>query len=266
MYKLHVAPFLSQLVTTPHMQAMWNLRNGGVPLFVHTIDVAMLVLDAFDDWQERHGAMDLVTTITGALLHDLTKVTARATRGQPTHLSHSNIMLHDPSAAVAEAHAALRVVRDATGIVLDRKELDLMAHIIMSHHGPWGSVAPRCAEAALVHYCDLYSARFHRTPPVDANDILALLDAGHSKAAAARVLGVTTQTITKRLEEARRAEWLDSPAELLAVWRRRGHVAAGDEDAIAHREEIRLRAIQAEAAPQPLLEHRVFRFWLENAD
>jgi hypothetical protein len=265
MHRQHLESFLSALLATPHMQAMWNIRNGGVPIFVHTIDVAMLALDTFDEWQDRYGQMDLVSTVVGALLHDLTKVTARQTRGQPTHMSHSAIMLVDPMAAVAEAHKALDVVHDLTGVALDRREQELVGHIIMSHHGPWGSVPPEYPEARLVHYCDLYSARYHRQPPIDANDVLQLLDSGLSRAAAARTLGVTPQVVTKRLEEACQAEWLDTTEQLLSVWRRRGQVAAGSEESLANRQQIRLRTAQAEAVPGSLLEHPTFRAWLDQA-
>lgn len=266
MLRTHVEPFLTALVATPHVQSMWNVRNGGIPVFVHTVDVTMLALDAFGDWQERYGDMDLVATVVGALLHDLTKVSAHATRGQLTHRSHSSIMLVDPAAAVVEAHSALFAVREATGISLDRRELDLAGHIIMSHHGPWGSVPPQCAEASLVHHCDLYSARYHRTPPIDANDVLQMLDTGISRTAAARILGVTLQVVNNRLAEACEAEWLESTDELLAVWRRRGQVVGGAEEVVAHREIIRLRLAQAETAPAPFLEHQTFRAWLAGAD
>lgn len=260
----HIDPFLGALVATPHMQGEWNVRNGGVPVFVHTIDVAMLALDSFAEWQDRHGEMNLVAILVGALLHDLTKVTARETRGQTTHLSHSAMMLVDPMSAVVVAQDALAIVRDETGIALAKSDMDMVAHIIMSHHGPWGSVPPQCAEASLVHHCDLYSARFYRQPPVDANDVLQLLDTGISRTAAARVLGVTPQTVSKRLQEACHAEWLDSNDELLAAWRRRGYVVAGSDSAVAQRAHIRLRAEQAAAAPASLLEHPVLTAWRSN--
>lgn len=266
MLRQHLEPFLGALIATPHVQGMWNVRNGGVPVFVHTMDVAMLALDSFVDWEDRHGDMNLVATVVGALLHDLTKVTARETRGQPTHRSHSAIMLVDPMAAVVVAQEALDIVRDTTGIVLVRSDMDLVAHIIMSHHGPWGSVPPRCAEALLVHHCDLYSARFYRQPPIDANDVLQLLDTGVTRTAAARMLGVTPQTVSKRLAEACDAEWLDSNEELLASWRRRGYVVAGSDSAVAQRAHIRLRAEQAAAAPAPLFAHPVFVTWRANGD
>lgn len=264
MYRQHVEPFLNALFATPHVQGMWNVRNGSVPVFVHTIDVTMLALDAFDDWQDRHGSMNLVATTVGAVLHDLTKVSARLTRGQPTHRSHSEIMLVEPEAAIAEGYDALAVVKDETGITLDSEERRLVAHIIASHHGPWGSVAPQCPEASLVHHCDLYSARYHRQPPIDANDILRLVDGGMSRAAAARTLGVTSQLVVRRLEEARDAEWLDSIDDLLSVWRRRGQVVGGSEEAVAHRLQIRLRTEQALAAPRSLLEHRTMQSWLSQ--
>jgi hypothetical protein len=243
---------------------MWSIRNGGVPVFVHTIDVVMAALDELPQWQERHGPMDALSTVVGAMLHDLTKVNARETRGQLTHLSHSDIMLLHPMAAVGEALDALASVKDATGISLSDEERDLVGHIVASHHGPWGSVPPRSPEAALVHHCDLASARFHRTPPIDANDILQLLDTGISRSAAARILGVTAQIVSKRLNEACQAEWVDSPQELLGIWRRRGRVVGGSEEALANREMIRKRAAQAESAPQPILEHPAFVAWLDH--
>lgn len=264
MDRSHAERFFSHLITAPPVQAMWNVRNGGVPLFVHTIDVAMLALDALEDWTQRYGRLDVVATLSGALLHDLTKVTARLTKGQPGHVSHSHMMMYDPAAAVAAGYEALELVRDTTGIVLSVPERKQVAHIIESHHGQWGGVAPRTHEAALVHYCDLYSARFHRQPPIDANDILPLLDAGLSKAAAARTLGVTSRVVAKRLEEACHAEWLDGPEDLLASWRRRGYVVAGSEDAQAHRQQIRQRTEQAQAAPTPLLQHQSFRSWIDT--
>jgi hypothetical protein len=266
MLRQHATPFFDALIAAPQVQGMWNVRNGGVPVFVHTIDVALLALDALPDWQDRHGPMNLVALLTGALLHDLTKVTARATRGQPTHLSHSAIMLVDPMAAVVEAQQSLAYVREATGTTLDKKEMALVGHIIMSHHGQWGAVAPRCPEAALVHACDLHSARFYRQPPIDANDVLQLLDTGISRTAAARVLGVTPQLVAKRLQEALRAEWLDSVDDLLSSWRRRGYVVAGDEEAIAQRQHIRRRADEATRAPAPLIEHATFVSWLGEGD
>jgi hypothetical protein len=180
------------------------------------------------------------------------------------HRSHSAIMLTDPMAAVVVAQDALDVVRDATGIALAKSDMDMVSHIIMSHHGPWGSVPPQCAEASLVHQCDLYSARYYRQPPIDANDVLQLLDTGITKTAAARVLGVTMQTVNKRLDEACHAEWVDSSDELLSAWRRRGYVVAGSESAVAQRAHIRLRAEQAAAAPAPLLEHPVLATWRSN--
>lgn len=263
MERRQVEPFLHALVATPEMQNLWYVRNGGLALFVHTIDVAMLALDAFDEWQEQNGRLDLLSTLVGALLHDLTKVTARETKGQPGHRSHSEIMLFDPQAAAVEAANALRAARRLTGALLGPEQEQLVSHIIMSHHGPWGSVPPRSPEARLVHHCDLYSARFHRQPTVDANDILALLDNGMSKAQAARTLSVTPQLIRKRLEEACRAEWLDSPDELLVAWRVRGHIMAGSEEAQKQRAEIRLRVQQAETAPACLIGHATFTAWLD---
>ncbi len=266
MRKDHAEAFLTALIAREEMQSMWNVRNSGVPLFVHTIDVALLALDSFPHWMERHGPMSMMPTLVGALLHDLTKVTIRRARQMGSAaLSHSDMMRLDPQGAVVVAAGVLQAVGGQTGIVLDAGERDMVSHIVAAHHGPWGSVRPRCPEAVLVHECDLYSARYHRQPPIDANDILPLLDRGYSRTAAARVLGVTPIIVRNRLAEACQAEWADSVEELLAVWRRRGRVVAGSEEAQARREEIRAVAALAERTPECLFDHRTYRTWLDGA-
>jgi hypothetical protein len=265
--------FLHSLIHTPDMQSLWSIRDAGMPVFAHSIDVAMLALDAFWAWQEEHGLMQPLPVVLGSLVHDLSKASARRERqawraAQPTgpaHSryagppSHSTIMRYAPHQAVFEAADVLARVERDTGISLPVDDMEAVCHIVAAHHGPWGGVPPQTPEAALVHACDLYSSRHHRLSPWDANDLLPLLDQGHSLTRAARLLGVSYGVARQRLAEACQAEWVDSVEELLLVWRRREYVVTGPEERQAERELARRLIAQARQAPACLLGHPVIR-------
>ena len=268
-----LSSFLHHLLHTPEMQSLWPIRDAGMPVFAHSVDVAMLSLDAFWPWQEKHGLMHPLPVVLGSLVHDLSKASARQERqawraAQPTNQarsrhagppSHSTIMRYAPHQAVFEAADVLARVERDTGISLPVDDLGAVRHIVAAHHGPWGSVRPQTLEAALVYACDLYSSRHHRLSPWDANDLLPLLDQGHSLTRAARLLGVSYGVARQRLAEACQAEWVDSVEELLIVWRRREYVVTGPEERQAGRELARRLIEQARQAPVCLLEHPVIR-------
>ena len=265
--------FLHHLLHTPEMQSLWAIRDAGMPVFAHSVDVAMLALDAFWAWQEEHGPMQPLPVVLGSLVHDLSKASARRERQawratQPTNParrhyagppSHSTLMRYAPHQAVFEAADVLARVERDTGISLPVDDLEAVRHIVAAHHGPWGGVRPQTAEAALVHACDLYSSRHHRLSPWDANNLLPLLDQGHSLTRAAQLLGMSYGVARQRLAEACQAEWVDSVEELLLVWRRREYVVTGPEERQAERELARRLIAQARQAPDCLLEHPVIR-------
>ncbi|MCL5960923.1 MAG: HD domain-containing protein [Chloroflexi bacterium] len=221
-----------------------------MPVFVHTIDVTLLCLEAYPEWRERHPALSLEAITIGSLLHDLNKVSARR-----AHLrSHSEIMSTDPIEAVKEAVEVLDRVQLEARIRYERDMLEHIWHIVVSHHGRFGKIAPATPEAALVHQCDLYSATYHRCAPVDANDILPLYDAGCKCSAIAAKLGVGTSVVRSRLSDACKAERCQDWVALRDIWRQRGSVLVGPLERINQMEQVKTLIRLANESPQPIVE------------
>ncbi|MCL4459725.1 MAG: HD domain-containing protein [Chloroflexi bacterium] len=242
--------FVEELFASPQMQSLWEIKDRGMPVFAHTIDVALLCLEAFPEWREKFPTMDLTVVIVGSLLHDLSKVAAR--RSKTT--THSQIMSSEPTQAVAEAIDLLEKIQLRTGILLTLGELDHIWHIIASHHGTWGKVSPWTPEAALVHQCDYLSATQHRVAPVDANDIVPLLEEGLSLKTIAAQLDVSTSVVYQRLKEACRAERVDDGRELRRRWQERGFVLTGSLGRMRQLERARHIVKRAREAPRCIVE------------
>ncbi|HUE75761.1 MAG TPA: HD domain-containing protein [Chloroflexota bacterium] len=241
--------YVRALLLLPEMQELWHVTDRGMPVYAHVIDVTHLCLDRFESWQKKHHPnLNLRTTIVGCVLHDLTKGSVSRNRV----ISHSRIMLDYPDFAADVAIEAMRRVGDDTGHHFSSKEIDEIRHIVMSHHGPWGKVAPRTPGAMLVHECDLYSATNHRLAPVNANDILPLLSDGHSWSQAGVRLGVGRSVIKTRLQEACRAEGVRSWVDLLPIWEQSGKVTAGTPARIAQFERARYIIEAARLVPGTL--------------
>ena len=233
------------VVTAGPMRALWQIRDRGMPVFAHTIDVALLSLSAFPEWRERFPCLNLRAVTIASLLHDLNKVSAR----EGGDASHSKVMSTDPGQALPEAIDVLQGAQWQTGVQLAADDIDHIWHIIVSHHGRWGKIQPRTPEAALVHQCDFQSATTHRLTPVDASDILPLLDQGLRWREVAARLEVTTSVVRDRLREACRAERLADALELLRIWRQRGYVVTGTLERMRHFEEARAALEEARLAP-----------------
>ncbi|MDO8673742.1 MAG: HD domain-containing protein [Dehalococcoidia bacterium] len=217
------------LIGTSPVKDLWQVRDGGMPVFVHTVDVTLLAIENISDWQLRYGSLDLAAVTLGSLLHDLTKATCRAHR----QFTHSWVMCNQPDIAVKEAMDALDAVQLSTGLPIDFQLADHVSHIVASHHGQWGKVNPATPEAALVHWCDIYSSQHHRLTPVDANDVLPLLADGLTKTKAARFLGISVSTVNSRLSESCAVEGLCSFDDLVSLWTSRGWVRSGSPERIA---------------------------------
>jgi hypothetical protein len=205
------------------VQELWQIKDRGMPVFAHTIDVTLLSLAAYPEWQERFPELNLRAITIASLLHDLNKLSTR----RDAQKSHSFVMSNNPSEALVEAIDVLQAAQWQTGASLNQEEIDHIWHIVVSHHGTWGKIQPRTAEAALVHQSDYLSATTHRLTPIDANDVLPLLDQGLRWREVAARLDVTTSVVRDRLREACRAEQVADPTTLLAVWRKRGFVVTG---------------------------------------
>ncbi len=250
MAKTKLRALVSALVASPQMQDLWQIKDRGVPVFVHTVDVTLLCLDRFPEWQEKFPYLGLDAITIGSLLHDLSKLSTRQGRA----ISHSYLMSTSPAEAVCEAMNLLREVQFTAAISLAPEELDHIWHIIASHHGRWGKVPPSTPEALLVHEMDYYSATHHRCSPVDANDALPLLDQGHKCATVAARLGVGTSLVRTRLSEACRAERVRDWGELVRIWRGRGYVLTGSLERMEQIEQVRNLMKLASEAPKPILD------------
>ena len=220
-----------------------------MPVFAHTIDVALLSLDAYPEWRDRFPDIRLDVVLIGCLLHDLTKVSARFGDG----LSHSHIMTHEPSIAATEAMDALDEAAEVASVWLDQEGIDHVWHVVAAHHGQWGKVSPRTPEAALVHQSDNYSAMHHRIAPIDANDVLPLLERGYKWPQIGQLLGVSRAIVKSRLQDACRAERVRNATELLDCWRVHGTVKPADEERACQIERARFVIDFARGCPDTLL-------------
>lgn len=251
---------LSALIRSPRVQSLWNVADRGMPVFAHSVDVALLCLEKYPEARERFPGFRLDVVLIGAVLHDLTKLSAREGNGP----SHSHIMSFEPSIAIDEAMTALEMAELDAGAWLDEEGVDHVWHVIAAHHGPWGKVKPQTPEADLLFHSDNYSATHHRIAPIDANDILPLLHQGYHWVQIGATLGVGRATIKSRLQDACRAERVRSSSELLARWCERGEVLTGDTRLMAQIERARFVVDFSRRCPDALVDE--VRPWLRAGD
>lgn len=242
--------YLRALVRAPSLQALWRVTDRGMPVFAHSVDVTLLCLEAAPLWRDEYPGLDIGALVIGALLHDLTKLSA----GHQLGRSHSQIMRSQPSLAVEAAEAVVGQVEAEHGLELAPPRLDRIRHIVASHHGVWGKVRPATPEAVLVHRCDLYSANHHRLSPVDANDILPYLSEGCRWSLVSARLGVSRALVKARLQDACRAEQVREWVDLLDIWRAQGRVRPGSPDRVRQLERVRLIVDLARQVPDSILE------------
>lgn len=221
-----------------------------MPVFAHSMDVALLCLDRYPMARERFPGFRLDVVLLGAVVHDLTKLRDRSSESP----SHSYVMTYEPSLAVAAAMWALDEAQTASGVWLDVDGIDHLWHVVAAHHGPWGKVRPATAEASLLYHADSYSATHHRTAPVDANDILPLLHQGYSWTQIGSALGVTRALVKARLQDACRSEGVHGTTDLLARWIERGAVRVGDDDRTRQIARARYVVEFARRCPESLIE------------
>lgn len=250
MHDPDLGTLVTALLESPQMQALWHVKDRGMPVFAHTVDVALLCLERLPQARETSPSLNIKVVTVGSLLHDLSKASARESRVQ----SHSQIMSCYPELAAAEAQQVLREAMDRAGQDLSAVEVEGVLHVVVSHHGPWGKIPPRTEEAKLVHACDLYSAINHRLAPVDANDILPHLDQGRKWSVIAALLGVGTAVLRQRIKDACQAELVDDWNELLRIWRRRGSVLVGSEERVQQLEGVRFALRCAHEVPDSILQ------------
>jgi hypothetical protein len=227
------------------MLSLWDVRERGMPVYVHQLDVALLCLERAEDRSD----VDLSVVLLGALIHDASK--APWDRGTS---SHSLLMRTNPEPAADASMSLLGDAEERSGVPVDEATRAHVRHVVLSHHGTHGLVQPGTAEARLVAVCDYMSSTEHRLAPIDANDILPLLVEGYTWPRAAAMLGVDREIVKSRLREACRAEGVREWVELVPIWRRRGTVFAGPPE--RHGQIARAREVTrlARQVPESLLE------------
>lgn len=243
--------YVRALLLAPRMRSLWDVSDRGVPVFVHSVDVLLLSLERYDEWQARNEGLDLAAVVVGSLLHDVSKLTAHSLYG----CSHSQLMSEEPERAVDAARLVLDDLTAEQGLCLAPGRRQLVEHIVASHHGRFGKIHPRTPEAHLVHLSDLYSSTNHRIAPFDANDILPLLDSGCRMQSVAALLGVGRAVVKTRLAESCKAERVRDWVELLDIWKRQGQVAGGPPERAAQIRQVRNLIEISRYAPDSLLPH-----------
>lgn len=90
--------------------------------------------------------------------------------------------------------------------------------------------------------------------PVDASDILPLLDQDLSWKQAASALNVSVAVLRARLNESCRMERVTDATGLLKVWRKRGFVVTGPAERMNQIEEVRQLLREARLAPDTIVD------------
>jgi hypothetical protein len=237
---------IGALLLSPGMQALWDVRDRGMPVFVHALDVALLCIER----SRPASQLDIEAVVLGALVHDASKHPLAL----PDDRSHSLVMRTEPHLAADVSMALLAGAEQRAGLRLDDDRRDHVRHIVLSHHGRYGKIHPRTPEARLVAACDFVSSTLHRIAPVDANDILPLLSEGYRWREAAALLAVGREVVKTRLREACDAHGVREWVDLLPIWRANGAVTVGD--ARRQRQLARARQVMklARQVPDCLLE------------
>jgi 3'-5' exoribonuclease len=113
---------------------------------------------------------DLV--LAGVFLHDIGKTAELAATTAITYTDRGQLVGHITMAAVwIEQKAAL--VEEETGERIARKTIDLLQHLILSHHGEHGFGSPKLPaipEAFFLHYLDNLDAKMWMTTNVIEDD------------------------------------------------------------------------------------------------
>ena len=237
---------IRRLVRSAGLQALWNVYDRGMPVFVHTIDVVDLCLDRLAHSPE----INATVVVIAGLIHDLSKDTSTRDDGR----SHSLLMRTDPRAAAEPSMALLSEIEQSTQVYLSTIERAHVHHCVMTHHGLHGKLAPETQEAWLIAEFDEISGTRHRLAPIDANNILPLLAQGYKWPEAAISLGVTRDLIKTRLRDATLAEGVRDWIDLMPIWQANGSVRGGTPERQANLARAKHAVQIAQASPEYLIE------------
>jgi len=151
----------------PAAMTVHHAYLGG--LLEHTLGMARAAKAVLPLYQNEVNA-DLV--LAGIFLHDIGKIAELTTGTSMGYTDRGQLLGHITIAAVW-IHQRARQVADETSEPFPGKLVDLLAHIVLSHHGTLEFGSPRLPaipEAFVVHYLDNLDAKLWLTTHQIAND------------------------------------------------------------------------------------------------
>ncbi|MCI6152994.1 MAG: HD domain-containing protein [Fusobacterium perfoetens] len=222
--------FLEELLAEEKVLDLENYNDQGVKITAHTYDVFNLSINeikkVYHNLENAKKQLDLFSVVIGIIIHDLSKGTLRKSED---NISHSQIMLKNPEYIIKETENILREIEDKIGFYLKEEVRKNIIHIVVSHHGKWGKVIPSTKEAQLVHWADMYSAKYHRINPIDVNDILKSFEKGENLIEIGKKFKCTTGVIKDRLKKSKQELKLGSTKQLLNYFKKNKKVPLGDD-------------------------------------
>ncbi len=173
-----------------------DLSKGSIRKTSETMSHSQMMLKKPDYiMKEADSLLTEVENQTGLKIKEMSKGSIRKTSET---MSHSQMMLKKPDYIMKEADSLLTEVENQTGLKIKENIRKNITHIVVSHHGRWGKIAPNTREAHIVHRADMYSAKYHRINPIGANEILEALCMGENLVEVSKRFMCTTGVIKDR--------------------------------------------------------------------
>lgn len=221
--------FINILVNSEMVEELENYDDQGVKVSAHTYDVLKVSIDEikrdYQSFEEAKRFVDFFAIIVGVIIHDLSKGSIRKTSET---MSHSQMMLKRPEYIMKESEVFLESIEEKLGVKIKENIKKNITHIVVSHHGRWGKVMPNTREAHIVHRADMYSAKYHRINPIEANEILEALSEGQNIVEISKTFMCTTGVIKDRLKRAKQELRLKTTKHLLNYYKKNKKVPIGD--------------------------------------
>ncbi len=221
--------FINILVNSEMVEELENYDDQGVKVSAHTYDVLKVSIDEikrdYQSFDEAKRFVDFFAIIVGVIIHDLSKGSIRKTSET---MSHSQMMLKRPEYIMKESEVFLESIEEKLGVKIKENIKKNITHIVVSHHGRWGKVMPNTREAHIVHRADMYSAKYHRINPIEANEILEALSEGQNIIEISKTFMCTTGVIKDRLKRAKQELRLKTTKHLLNYYKKNKKVPIGD--------------------------------------
>ena len=226
-----VKVFINSLLLHPTIQNLKLVDDKGISVSTHTYDVLRIAVKNIKGLhiggiEEAAEEMNLFAVLVGIIIHDTTKGSLRL---NDSEISHSAVMKKHPDIAISEAREILENVQEYTDLKIKEETLDLILHIVASHHGRWGKIKPETKEARFVYEADKYSAMYHRITPIGAKNIIKYMVKGFGKEEIAKITGYTEGVIENRLKRSKMALNVRSNKDLVRYYKKNGNIPEGDD-------------------------------------